>query len=391
MKKNKELVKQESTKLYQEIIDNGYSEEIAKNISDDLASKGSYLFNKSHSYSYAVLCFQTAYLKANYPVYFFKALFNLNKNKAGALNKYILDAKDFGVEVLPPNINQSEMNFSVINNKVLFGLSAISGIGENVASEIIDERNANGKFTGFKNLLDRVHLTKAQIVSLIKAGAIPTKDKKKCLISYLKSQYTPLKYTPASKLPTYNNLIIKYGFDVEQYRIGEKKFDYDKERMLVDYNKLKEEQFNKDQQVRFQKYIDENKKYLADELFWEFEALQIFIKNNPFEEAYKYIQNQFEDIGDGDKCVVVGVISRVQKKKDRNKNQFAFINIYSSFGLIEGTVWHSTYKQYEELIYKGSQIAIVGKKLGEENIAVEQIKTYQQWLQDRKIEIGRKR
>ena len=121
----------------------------------------------------------------------------------------------------------------------------------------------------------------------------------------------------------------------------------------------------------------------------EFQALQIFINNNPFEEAYQYIQIQFEDIDEGDKCVIVGVISRVQKKKDRNKNQFAFINIYSSFGLIEGTVWHSTYKQFEELIYKGSQIAIVGKKLGDENIAVEQIKTYQQWLKDRKIKIGK--
>ena len=389
-KKNKELVKQESTKLYQEIIDNGYSEEIAKTISDDLASKGSYLFNKSHSYSYAVLCFQTAYLKANYPVYFFKALFNLNKNKAGALNKYILDAKDFNVEVLAPNINRSEMNFSVVDNKVLFGLSAISGIGENVAAEIIEERRANGKFTGFQNLLDRVHLTKAQIVSLIKAGAIPTKDKRKCLISYLKSQYSPLTFTPASKLPTYNNLIVKYNFDIEQYRIDDKKYDYDKERLLVDYNKYKREQFDKEQQVRFQKFIDENKKYLVDEPFWEFQALQIFINNNPFVEAYEHIQTQFNDIEEGEKCVVVGVISRVQKKKDRNKNQFAFINIYSSFGLIEGTVWHSTYKQFEELIYKGSQIAIVGKKLGEENIAVEQMKSYDQWLKDRKLRLGKK-
>jgi len=388
-KKNKELVQQESKKLYQEIMENGYSEEIAKTISDDLAEKGGYLFNKSHSYSYAVLCFQTAYLKANYPVYFFKALFNLNKNKAGALNKYILDAKDFKVTILPPNINQSEMNFSVVDNKVLFGLSAISGIGENVAAEIIEERNTNGKFKNFQDLLNRVDLSKSQIVSLIKAGAIPTKDKKKCLINYLKSQYIPLTFKPVSKAPSYEKLITDYGFDLEKYRTGTKKYDYDKERILTDYNVLKEKAFNQQQTERFQKYIDDNKKYLADEQFWEFEALQIFINNNPFEEAYKYIQSQFEDINEGDKCVVVGVISRVQKKKDRNKNQFAFINIYSSFGLIEGTVWHSTYKQFEELIYKGSQIAIVGKKLGDENIAVEQIKTYQQWLKDRKIKIGK--
>ena len=387
--KDIEMVHKETELLRTEIVQNGYSQELADTICEQMNKYGGYCFCKAHSAEYGVICLRTAYLKANYPVYFFKALFNLNKNKAGALNKYILDAKDFNVEILSPNINQSEMNFSVVDNKVLFGLSAISGIGENVAAEIIEERNANGKFKNFQDLLDRIELTKAQIVSLIKAGAIPTKDKKKCLINYLKNQYTPLVFKPVSKAPSYEKLIVDYGFDLEKYRIGSKKYDYDKERILADYNALKEKTFNQQQSERFQKYIDDNKKYLADEQFWEFEALQIFINNNPFEEAYKYIQVQFEDINEGDKCVVVGVISRVQKKKDRNKNQFAFINIYSSFGLIEGTVWHSTYKQYEELIFKGSQIAIVGKKLGDENIAVEQIKTYQQWLKDRKIKLGR--
>ena len=387
--KDIDMVHKETELLRTEIVQNGYSQELADIICEQMNKYGGYCFCKAHSAEYGVICLRTAYLKANYPVYFFKALFNLNKNKAGALNKYILDAKDFKVTILPPNINQSEMNFSVIDNKVLFGLSAISGIGENVAAEIIEERNVNGKFKNFQDFLNRVNLSKAQIVSLIKAGAIPTKDKKKCLINYLKSQYVPLTFKPVSKAPSYEKLITEYGFDLEQYRVGTKKYDYDKERVLTDYNALKEKTFNQQQTERFKKYVDDNKKYLADEQFWEFQALQIFINNNPFEEAYQYIQIQFEDIDEGDKCVIVGVISRVQKKKDRNKNQFAFINIYSSFGLIEGTVWHSTYKQFEELIYKGSQIAIVGKKLGDENIAVEQIKTYQQWLKDRKIKIGK--
>ena len=76
VKKNIELVKQESAKLYQEIIDNGYSVELAKQISDDLATKGGYLFNKSHSYSYAVLCLQTAYLKCHYEPEFLTAVLN---------------------------------------------------------------------------------------------------------------------------------------------------------------------------------------------------------------------------------------------------------------------------------------------------------------------------
>lgn len=385
MKKNKELVKQESKKLYQEIIDNGYSEEIAKAISDDLAEKGGYLFNKSHSYSYAILCLQTAYLKANYPVYFFKALFNLNKSEAGAINKYILDAKDFGVDILPPHINHSEMNFSVRDNKILFGLSAIAGIGDKVAEVIIQERNEHGAYHNLQDLLNRVDLTKAQIVQLIKAGAIPTKNKKKCLINYLKSLYTAPEFTAPTKLPPYNKLIVTYNMDVESYRNGDRKYDYDKDRMFVDYIKIKRAEFDIKSKERYQRYIDENKKYLADELFWEFEALQIFLNENPFSESYQYIENQFENLNENDKGVVVGVISKVQKKKDKNKNQFAFINIYSSFGLIEGTVWSSTYKKYEELISKGSQIAVVGKKINDESMIVEDIKSYATWLRDRHI------
>lgn len=386
-KKNIELVKQESAKLYQEIIDNKYDKEIAKTISDDLSTKGGYLFNKSHSYSYAVLCFQTAYLKANYPVYFFKALLNLNKSKPGALNKYILDARDFSVKILAPHINKSEMNFSVYDNKVLFGLSAIAGLGENVANDIISERKDNGKFKNLNDLLARVSLTKSQVVALIKSGAIPTKNKKKCMIKYLMSLYDGDKteFKPVKTLPSYTELVAKYDIDIEQYRIGDGKYAYDKAKLLDVYNDIKHQIFEEKQQKKRNDYITSCEKYLADEQFWEFHALQIFINNNPFEQAYKFITRQFDDIAVDDYCMVVGIISKVQKKKDKNKNQFAFINIYSSFGLIEGTVWSSTYKEYEGLIRKGQQIAIRGRKCGDENIIVENIKSYDQWLIDRKL------
>lgn len=384
-KKNVELVKQESSKLYQEIIDNGYSEEIARIISDDLSTKGGYLFNKSHSYSYAVLCFQTAYLKAKYPVYFFKALFNLNKDKAGMVNKYILDSRQFKVSVLPPHINKSEINFTVYDEKVLFGLSAISGIGENMAQELIENRSTNGKFENFDNLLNRISLTKAQVISLVKAGAIPTKNKKQFLIKYLKSLYVPLTFKPVMKLPSYIDLINTWDMDIEKYRIGTKKYDYDKDAILAAFNELKHQEFDKLQKERLQKHIDSNNKYLENEQFWEFEALQIFINNNPFDRAYQYIEKQFEDVLIGDKCVVVGVISQIQKKKDKNKKQFAFVNIYSSFGLVEGILWHTQLKEYEDLVKKGSQIAIKCKKDAEDRIVIEKMKPYSQWLKERGV------
>lgn len=389
-KKNIELVKQESEKLYQEIIDNGYSHEIAKTISEELKTKGGYLFNKSHSYSYAVLCFQTAYLKINYPVYFFKALFNLNKDKAGMVNKYIVDSKQFEVTVLPPHINKSQVDFSIYDNNVMFGFSAITGIGERIAQEIVAEREKNGKYKNLQDLLSRTTLTKTQIINLMKSGAIPTKDKKNCLLKYLKSLYKPLEYKELSKLPTYNKLIIDYDIDIEKYRIGNGKYDYDKDLLLTLVNQKKKEKFDLQQEDRLKQFLLTNNKYLENADFWEFEALQIFIHNNPFEEALPYLTTAFEAVENDNDCVVVGVISRVQKKKDRNKKPFAFVNIYSTFGIIEGVLWNSQLVQYEDLAKKGSQVAIKCRKTDEDKVTIQAMRPYVEWLSERKKRHDRK-
>lgn len=380
-KKDKDLVKRESEKLRDEIVQNGYPSKLANQIADDMSAKGGYIFNKSHGYSYAVLCFETAWFKAHYPTYFFKALFNQNKDKAGAINKYILDARYFNVEVSPPNINLSGMNFTVHDNKVLFGLSAISGIGESLSAQIIEERDKNGKFKSFEDLISRIPLSKSAVMALIKSGAIPCKNKKKKLISYLKSQYQALKFSKVQSLPTYKKLEEEWHIDLSKYEIPStsKRIKYDKEKLLEKYNRLKEEDFNQKQEIRYQKYIEENNKYLEDEQFWEFQTLQVFINDNPFDAAYTFLV-PFEDVENGDKCTIVGIIAKVQKKKDKNGKQFAYINIYSSFGLVEGIVWHSTLKEFEDLIKKGQQVAILCKKDSEEKVIVEKIKPYSEWI-----------
>lgn len=381
-KKLPELVRQESEKLRGEIITNGYSKDIANTIADELASKGGYLFNKSHSFSYAVLCFETAWFKAHYPTYFFKALFNQNKDKAGAINKYILDAKYFNVDILPPNINHSGMNFTVDKDKVLFGLSAIGGIGESLSKQIIEERENNGIYKSFDDLIQRLSLGKASVIALIKSGAIPCKNKREKLISYLKSEYQPLKFSEVQSLPTYKKLEEDWNIDLKKYVIPSsgKRIVYDKEALLAEYNRLKKIQFEENQKIRFQKYIDDNKKYLEDEQFWEFQTLQVFINDNPFDAAYTFL-TPFEDVPDGEKCTLVGIIAKVQKKKDKNGKQFAYINIYSSFGLVEGIVWHSQLKEYEDLVKKGQQVAILCKKDSEEKVIVEKLKPYSKWLE----------
>ena len=381
-KKIVELVQKESEILRGEIVANGYSKEIADKIANELSQKGGYLFNKSHSYSYAVLCFETAWFKAHYPTYFFKALFNQNKDKAGAINKYILDARYFNVDILPPNINHSGMNFTVDKDKVLFGLSAIGGIGESLSKQIIEERENNGIYKSFNDLIQRLSLGKASVIALIKSGAIPCKNKREKLISYLKSEYQPLKFSEVQSLPTYKKLEEDWNIDLKKYAIPSsgKRIVYDKEALLTEYNRLKKIQFEENQKVRFQKYIDDNKKYLEDEQFWEFQTLQVFINDNPFDAAYTFL-TPFEDVPDGEKCTLVGIIAKVQKKKDKNGKQFAYINIYSSFGLVEGIVWHSQLKEYEDLVKKGQQVAILCKKDSEEKVIVEKLKPYSKWLE----------
>lgn len=381
-KKIVELVQKESEILRGEIVANGYSKEIADKIANELSQKGGYLFNKSHSYSYAVLCFETAWFKAHYPTYFFKALFNQNKDKAGAINKYILDARYFNVDIMPPNINHSGMNFTVDKDKVLFGLSAIGGIGESLSKQIIEERENNGIYKSFNDLIQRLSLGKASVIALIKSGAIPCKNKREKLISYLKSEYQPLKFSEVQSLPTYKKLEEDWNIDLKRYVIPSsgKRIVYDKEALLTEYNRLKKIQFEENQKVRFQKYIDDNKKYLEDEQFWEFQTLQVFINDNPFDAAYTFL-TPFEDVPDGEKCTLVGIIAKVQKKKDKNGKQFAYINIYSSFGLVEGIVWHSQLKEYEDLVKKGQQVAILCKKDSEEKVIVEKLKPYSKWLE----------
>lgn len=286
------------------------------------------------------------------------------------------------MDIMPPNINHSGMNFTVDKDKVLFGLSAIGGIGESLSKQIIEERENNGIYKSFNDLIQRLSLGKASVIALIKSGAIPCKNKREKLISYLKSEYQPLKFSEVQSLPTYKKLEEDWNINLKKYVIPSsgKRIVYDKEALLTEYNRLKKIQFEENQKVRFQKYIDDNKKYLEDEQFWEFQTLQVFINDNPFDAAYTFL-TPFEDVPDGEKCTLVGIIAKVQKKKDKNGKQFAYINIYSSFGLVEGIVWHSQLKEYEDLVKKGQQVAILCKKDSEEKVIVEKLKPYSKWLE----------
>lgn len=382
-KKKPEKVKEEVELLHDEILANGYDKATAEYICNELSTKGGYGFNASHSQAYAVICLQTAYLKAHHQLAFFKAMLNLNKTKVGKVNKIMVDARSFDIQILPPSINRSGMDFTVSNGKILFGLSAIGGIGNTLAEAIIAERDKNGKFKGLEDFTNRVRATKAQIIALVKSGAIPTKNKRAFLEKYIASGLEQSEFKPVGTLPTKAVLLSKWGIDTEHYKVGKK---VDKETVLRIYNEKRRVVYETEKLKKKEEYMaEQSEKYLKDEQFWEFQTLQTFIiDKNPFEKAYKYIRD-FSELESGDSCVLVGIIAKIQKKKTKTGMQFAFVNLYSGDGIIELTVWPRILSDYQDLIVKGSQVAVLGKKEDESHVIANDFKPYKQWLQDREI------
>lgn len=382
-KKKPEKVKEEVGLLHDEILANGYDKATAEYICNELSTKGGYGFNASHSQAYAVICLQTAYLKAHHPLAFFKAMLNLNKAKVGKVNKIMVDARSFDIQILPPSINRSGMDFTVSNGKILFGLSAIGGIGNTLAETIIAERDRNGKFKGLDDFMSRVRATKAQIIALVKSGAIPTKNKRIFLEKYIASGLEQSEFKPVSTLPTKAVLLSKWDIDTEHYKVGKK---VDKETVLRIYNEKRRVVHETEKLKKKEAYMaEQSEKYLKDEQFWEFQTLQTFIiDKNPFEKAYEYIKD-FSELETGDSCVLVGIIAKIQKKKTKTGMQFAFVNLYSGDGIIELTVWPRILSDYQDLIVKGSQVAVLGKKEDESHVIANDFKPYKQWLHDREI------
>ncbi len=329
------------------------------------------------SCSYSVLTLQTAWLKYYYPTEFYCAVLNNCLDDYGKLNWTIICANKHNVKIIHPSINKSQNTFSVINGKILFGLSAIKGVGEKLSNIIIEERNSNGKFKGLNDFLKRIDLTTAQLVMLIKSGAIPCKSKNELMLRYAKSLFKQKDYTPVKTLPTLSILKDKWGIDGDVIK--------DKKERLKLYNEKRSKAYKINQQIKFDKHIDNfSKKYLKNEKIWEFEALSIFLENNPFIDSYKWIHKTPEEVKDGEKGVAVGIISKVDRKKSKKTgNPYAFITLYGNNGSIEFTIWSSQLHENEDMVKRGVEVAILYKKKDGRYIA-EQMKSYNIWLQQMK-------
>ena len=384
---SKKKIKQEDfdsleERLHKQWIVNVGNDAQFKDVWDMIQSCISYGFCSAHGLATGLDMLYGAYLKSHYPCEYYTVCLNTYKEKHGKVSMLISEMKYFGVKLLPPNINKSRQNFTASNGNILYGLSGIVGVGNVFGDAIIAERDANGKFMNLNDFISRMKPSVSQMVALIKSGAVPTKDKEKMLWKYFRMSLPEQKpYKPVSSLPSKAKLLLDYNIDVNVVT--------DKEERLAIVNSIKQKAYEEKQQETFKKKAEEfSGKYMTNPEFWEFETLSVFLTDNPFEGVLPYINLMFADAADGQQCTIVGAVSGVTKKKDKNKNTFAFVNINSIEGFLELTCWAGQYKKYSDLLTRGQQLAVLVKK-NQDKAIIQDVKPYRQWLADRKIDTKR--
>ena len=174
-KKLKDQVPIYRQKFIDGAVANGIDRALAEKIFEFIEPFAGYGFNKAHAAAYGWIAYQTAYLKANYPLAYFAALMTSVKDKTDKLVEYIDEARNLGISVLPPDINESFVDFAVVGDQIRFGLAAIKGIGESAVRSILEAREAEGKFADLFDLVRRVDLrlvNRRVFEALIKSGAL---------------------------------------------------------------------------------------------------------------------------------------------------------------------------------------------------------------------------
>ena len=350
-----------------------------------LSKQAEYSFNRGHAVAYSLLSYLTAWLKVYYPVEFMTALLTAKSDRTEKLSSIINDCHRVGIKVLPPQINESKLSFTAKpkNNEILFGFGAIKGIGDSIITKILE----NQPYSSFDEFLEKVQ-DKTATIALIKAGAFPTANKMKLMQRYAKTLAPTKEYKPVSSLPTKAKLMLDWDINVDEYKVGKK---IDKEAVLNLYNQKRKASFDEEQKSKHKAFMDSfRQQYATDEFMWEFHSLSMFVTENPLQEAYDLIGTEWDDVPNGEKAVVPCVIVDVKRKKDRNNNQFAYIDLCTNNQIVEGTIWSRQLKDYYELIEKGSSVCILGRK-EDNHLFVEKVKSYNQWIQDiKRKKIGRK-
>lgn len=343
---------------------NGISEKAANDIFDSMMDFASYAFNKSHAAAYAVVGYQTAYLMHYYPVETIAAMLNSMMGSSEKAAHYINFAESQGIQVLPPNINESYSKFTVQDDKIRFGLAAIKNVGMNVVDSIVEARDSKGKFesiTDFINKIDLSAINKRAVESLIKAGAL---DDFKIFRSKLLAVHEKLMDSMASERKrNIDGQISLFGLtEDEDFKAPE-----------VMYPNIKE--FAKNNLLAMEKEM--TGLYLSGHPLDEYAKSLKVMTSTTIQKIYdckeahnEGIDHEEYSIHDEDKVVVGGIITEVTQKVTRNNQIMAFIKIEDLSATIEVIVFPKTLDRVRNLIATDAFVIIKGRVSMKEDEAV---------------------
>lgn len=379
-KKKLDVMAKLETDFRDKLSKKGWTTEQLDQLWELILKQTGYSFNRGHSVSYGLLSYLTAYLKYHYPVAFMTACLNADSDDVSRLGILINECDKLNINVLPPRINDSRKGFTAVlgKNRILFGLRAIKGLGESVVAKIIE----NKPYNNIDDFIERSGCSKSHIVQLIKAGAFGVENKEAKLLKYFdkiipRKEYKTVKTIPSPKEDT----LKRWGIDSSKFKDSDKKKN--NQMILELYNQKRQKQFDQEQQEKVNKerqfYIE---KYMQDKYLWEFETLSMFLTDNPLKEVKDYVTD-WNDIEQGVEGVLLAVVVDLKRKKDKNNNVFAYVDLYTVNGMVESVAWSSIFKEYNDLLQKGQCIALLGRKGENNQMFIKKVKNFKIWLKER--------
>ncbi len=342
-------------------VKRGIPEHIAEEIFNNMVSFAEYAFNKSHAAAYAVIGYQTAYLKTHYQCEFMAALMTSVMGRPEKVAMYIRNAKEMGLEVLPPDINESELGFIVKDGKIRFGLKGIKSVGENSIISLIEKREKEGgakDIAQFISKLDTKTINKKSLESLIKAGALDSlnPNRAQSLVVYeklLESAQNLNKRNVAGQISmfqTNKDIMEEASASVNMPEISpfsDQVLGLMEKEMTGIYITAHP----------LDKYKEEISKYatlFAEDIMDNFDEEEAISDENS-------ISNQLEGKhNDGENVVVVGIINKIRTIITKNNKTMAFLELEDLTGIIEVIVFYRTYEQYQSLLKEDSVVIISG-------------------------------
>ena len=341
-------------------VANGVSEDVANALWDKMEKFGSYAFNKSHAAAYSYVTYQTAFLKCYYKVEFLTATLNNRITKSDDLKKYLAYAKTEGIEVLPPDVNESQTLFSVCGDKIRFGLSAVKGIGGGICDEIIKIREKDGKFTSLEDFLNRtahLNINKTMIEGFIFSGAFDGFGKKRVqLVAVYPQAMSCIQKDSKSRLSGQFSM-----FGDLMSNESSLKIDYPD---LPEYSHM--QKLIKEREV-CGVYISGNPLKEYDKIISKYNFNSSMIQDGDKEEdevddGFDGKENFVSELKDGSKVDVGGVVVDVKKFMAKMSNKpILIVKIEDLYGELESMVVGKVYEEFASEIRNDRVVHIFGK------------------------------